>query len=81
MIGSFVEVTRSKIGKKVLMKHLAYVGDAAIGDGTNVGAGTITANFDGRRKHKTRIGKKVLILNRVNNEYASEKTRNDRIFV
>jgi bifunctional UDP-N-acetylglucosamine pyrophosphorylase/glucosamine-1-phosphate N-acetyltransferase len=61
VIGSFVEVTRSRIGKKVLAKHLAYLGDAVIGDETNVGAGTITANFDGKRKNPTRIGKKVLI--------------------
>jgi len=60
-IGSFVEVNRSKIGKKVNAKHLAYLGDAVIGDGTNVGAGTITANFDGVKKNKTRIGKNVLI--------------------
>ena len=61
VIGSFVEVARSRIGKKVLAKHLAYIGDSVIGDETNVGAGTITANFDGKRKNKTRIGKKVLV--------------------
>ncbi len=61
VIGSFVEVNRSFIGNKVLAKHLAYLGDAIVGEGTNVGAGTITANFDGKHKHKTRIGKKVLI--------------------
>ncbi|MCM8775773.1 MAG: NTP transferase domain-containing protein [Candidatus Omnitrophica bacterium] len=60
-IGSFVEVTRSRLGEKVVAKHLAYLGDAVVGTGTNVGAGTITANFDGKRKHQTRIGKKVLI--------------------
>ncbi len=61
VIGSFVEISRSRIGKKVLVKHLTYLGDAVVGDETNVGAGTITANFDGKRKHQTRIGKKVLI--------------------
>ena len=61
IIGSFVEVNRSKLGKKVFAKHLAYLGDAVIGDGTNIGAGAITANFDGRKKHVTRIGKKVFI--------------------
>lgn len=61
VIGSFVEVNRSKIGRKVLAKHLAYLGDAVIGDETNVGAGTITANFDGKDKHTTRIGKKAFI--------------------
>ncbi len=58
-VGSFVEVNRSKLGKKVLAKHLAYLGDAILGDGTNVGAGTITANFDGKNKHVSRIGKGV----------------------
>ena len=60
-IGSFVEVNRSRIGKNVCAKHLAYLGDAVIGDGANIGAGTITANFDGKNKHQTKIGKKALI--------------------
>ena len=57
VIGSFVEVTRARIGKKVMAKHLSYLGDTTIGDFTNIGAGTITANFDGKRKSLTRIGK------------------------
>lgn len=61
VIGSFVEVNRSRLGKKVLAKHLTYLGDAVIGDGTNIGAGTITANFDGKKKHQTIIGKNVKI--------------------
>ena len=61
VIGSFVEVNRSRIGKGVLAKHLSYLGDAEIGAGSNIGAGTITANYDGRKKHKTRIGKKSFI--------------------
>lgn len=61
VLGSFVEVNRSKIGNHVLAKHLAYLGDAVIGDGTNIGAGVVTANFDGRNKHATKIGKKVLV--------------------
>lgn len=60
-VGSFVEVNRSKIGRGVSAKHLSYLGDAVVGDGTNIGAGTITANFDGRSKHQTRIGKQVLV--------------------
>lgn len=60
-VGSFVEVNRSKIGKNVQAKHLAYLGDAVIGEGTNIGAGTITANYDGKKKHQTKIGKKVLV--------------------
>lgn len=61
VIGSFVEVVRSRIGKKVLAKHLAYLGDAEVGDGTNIGAGTITANYDGKKKSRTRIGKRASI--------------------
>ena len=61
IIGSFVEINRSKIGKKVLAKHLAYLGDAEVGDGTNIGAGTITANYDGKTKQRTRIGKRAFI--------------------
>ncbi len=61
MIGSFVEVNRSRLGKKVSAKHLTYLGDAVIGDGTNIGAGTITANFDGKKKQQTLIGKNVRV--------------------
>lgn len=61
IIGSFVEIVRSKIGKGVFAKHLTYLGDAAVGEGTNIGAGTITANYDGKNKNKTRIGKKAFI--------------------
>ena len=61
VIGSFVEIVRSRIGKGVLAKHLAYLGDAVVGEGTNIGAGTITANYDGKKKNKTRIGKKAFI--------------------
>ncbi|MFA7254942.1 MAG: NTP transferase domain-containing protein [Candidatus Omnitrophota bacterium] len=61
LIGSFVEVSRSCLGKKVSAKHLTYLGNAVIGDGTNLGAGTITANFDGKKKHQTVIGKNVMI--------------------
>ena len=61
IVGSFVEVNRSRLGKKVSAKHLAYLGDTVIGDGSNVGAGTITANFDGKKKHQTTIGKNVMI--------------------
>lgn len=61
VIGSFVEVNRSRLGKKVSAKHLTYLGDAVVGDGANIGAGTITANFDGKKKHQTLIGKNVMI--------------------
>lgn len=55
-IGNFVEVKKSTIGARTKAKHLAYVGDAEVGAGANIGAGTITANFDGKAKHVTHIG-------------------------
>ena len=60
-IGNFVEVTRTRIGKKTKAKHLSYLGDAQIGDYVNIGAGTITANYDGKQKHKTVIEDNVMI--------------------
>ena len=54
--GSFVEVKNSRLGEGTKVPHLAYVGDADIGPGSNLGAGTITANYDGFRKHRTVIG-------------------------
>ena len=59
--GTFVEVKNSKIGPGSKVPHLSYVGDADIGSGSNLGAGTITANYDGREKHRTRIGSNVRI--------------------
>jgi bifunctional UDP-N-acetylglucosamine pyrophosphorylase / glucosamine-1-phosphate N-acetyltransferase len=59
--GTFVEVKNSEIGAGAKIPHLAYVGDADIGAGTNLGAGTITANYDGFRKHRTRVGDRVRI--------------------
>ena len=56
-IGNFVEIKNSQIGEEVKINHLSYIGDSTIGAYTNVGAGTITANFDGRKKHQTKIGK------------------------
>ncbi len=61
VIGNFVEVVRSEIGNKTYIKHLSYIGDANIGSGVNVGAGTITANYDGKKKHKTVIKDKAQI--------------------
>jgi bifunctional UDP-N-acetylglucosamine pyrophosphorylase / glucosamine-1-phosphate N-acetyltransferase len=54
--GTFVEVKNSRIGAGAKVPHLAYVGDAEVGAGSNLGAGTITANYDGFRKHRTVIG-------------------------
>ncbi|MET0304701.1 MAG: bifunctional UDP-N-acetylglucosamine diphosphorylase/glucosamine-1-phosphate N-acetyltransferase GlmU [Solirubrobacterales bacterium] len=59
--GTFVEIKNSRIGAGAKVPHLAYVGDADIGPGSNLGAGTITANYDGFRKHRTTIGKDVRI--------------------
>ena len=55
-IGNFVEVKNSRLGAGVKANHLSYLGDADLGAGVNVGAGTITANYDGVRKHRTTIG-------------------------
>ncbi|MEC9488300.1 MAG: bifunctional UDP-N-acetylglucosamine diphosphorylase/glucosamine-1-phosphate N-acetyltransferase GlmU [Halanaerobium sp.] len=60
-IGDFVEVKKSKIGEGTKVPHLSYVGDTRIGSGTNVGAGTITANYDGINKNKTIIGSDAFI--------------------
>jgi bifunctional UDP-N-acetylglucosamine pyrophosphorylase/glucosamine-1-phosphate N-acetyltransferase len=54
--GAFVEIKNSRVGRDSKVPHLSYVGDTEIGTGTNVGAGTITANYDGYRKHRTVIG-------------------------
>jgi bifunctional UDP-N-acetylglucosamine pyrophosphorylase/glucosamine-1-phosphate N-acetyltransferase len=59
--GSFVEVKNSRIGVGAKVPHLAYVGDAEIGAGSNLGAGTITANYDGFRKNRTTIGENTRI--------------------
>jgi bifunctional UDP-N-acetylglucosamine pyrophosphorylase/glucosamine-1-phosphate N-acetyltransferase len=60
-IGNFVEIKAATIAPKANVNHLSYVGDAVVGAGTNIGAGTITCNYDGYAKHKTRIGKGVFI--------------------
>lgn len=60
-IGNFVETKKTKLGDGAKANHLAYLGDAEIGDKTNVGAGTITCNYDGTNKHKTTIGKESFI--------------------
>ena len=54
-IGNFVEVKKSKIGKNSKINHLSYIGDASIGNDVNIGAGTITCNYDGKKKNKTKI--------------------------
>lgn len=60
-VGNFVEVKNSTIEKDAKVNHLSYIGDAIIGERTNIGAGTITCNYDGKEKHKTNIGKDVFV--------------------
>ena len=54
-IGNFVEIKKSKIGRNTKINHLSYVGDANIGKNVNIGAGTITCNYDGKKKNKTKV--------------------------
>ena len=60
-VGNFVEVKKSKVGKNSKIPHLSYIGDSFIGKGVNVGAGTITCNYDGKKKNKTKILDKAFI--------------------
>ncbi|HEU4952708.1 MAG TPA: bifunctional UDP-N-acetylglucosamine diphosphorylase/glucosamine-1-phosphate N-acetyltransferase GlmU [Holophagaceae bacterium] len=60
-IGNFVETKKARLGKGAKANHLAYLGDAEIGEGTNVGAGVITCNYDGFAKHRTVVGKGAFI--------------------
>jgi len=60
-IGNFVEVKASEIGSYVNAKHLAYIGDAQIGDRTNIGAGVVFANYDGKQKHRSKVGQNAFI--------------------
>jgi bifunctional UDP-N-acetylglucosamine pyrophosphorylase/glucosamine-1-phosphate N-acetyltransferase len=58
-VGTFVEVKNSDVGPGTRVPHLSYIGDADVGEGTNLGAATITANYDGRAKHRTTVGRRV----------------------
>ena len=60
-VGNFVEIKKSTLGNKSKVNHLSYVGDAQIGKSVNIGAGTITCNYDGVNKNKTKIMDKVFI--------------------
>jgi bifunctional UDP-N-acetylglucosamine pyrophosphorylase / glucosamine-1-phosphate N-acetyltransferase len=60
-LGNFVETNRARIGSKAFLKHFCYLGDAKLGPGVNIGAGTVTANFDGRNKHFTIIKDNAMI--------------------
>jgi bifunctional UDP-N-acetylglucosamine pyrophosphorylase / glucosamine-1-phosphate N-acetyltransferase len=60
-VGNFVELKATSLGAGAKANHLAYIGDASVGAGTNIGAGTITCNYDGYAKHRTNIGEKVFV--------------------
>ena len=60
-VGNFVELIRTKVGSRTKIKHHTYLGDSVLGEDVNIGAGTITANFDGRKKNKTIIGARASI--------------------
>ena len=60
-IGNFVETKKTTLGRGAKANHLTYLGDASVGRGANIGAGTITCNYDGERKHRTEIGEGVFI--------------------
>ena len=60
-IGNFVETKKAILGPGAKASHLSYLGDAEIGEDSNIGAGTITCNYDGKNKHLTRLGKRVFI--------------------
>jgi bifunctional UDP-N-acetylglucosamine pyrophosphorylase/glucosamine-1-phosphate N-acetyltransferase len=74
-VGTFVEVKNSEIGREAKVPHLSYVGDAEVGERSNLGAGSITANYDGREKHRTKIGKRV--QGGVNTAYVAPVTVGD----
>jgi len=56
-----VELKKAQVGERVSIAHLAYMGDVSVGAGANIGAGTITCNYDGQRKHQTVIGDRAFI--------------------
>jgi bifunctional UDP-N-acetylglucosamine pyrophosphorylase/glucosamine-1-phosphate N-acetyltransferase len=60
-VGNFVETKKARLGKGAKANHLTYLGDAEVGEGTNIGAGVITCNYDGVNKHQTTIGKGVFV--------------------
>ena len=60
-VGNFVEVKKSKIGKNSKVNHLSYIGDSVMGNSVNIGAGTITCNYDGVKKNKTKIKNNVFV--------------------
>ena len=78
-IGNFVEVKKSNVGKKSKVNHLSYIGDTDIGKAVNVGAGTITCNYDGIKKHKTKIKDNVFIGSNSSLEAPVKIEKNSRV--
>jgi bifunctional UDP-N-acetylglucosamine pyrophosphorylase / glucosamine-1-phosphate N-acetyltransferase len=60
-VGNFVETKKTKLGKGAKANHLSYLGDTEVGEGSNIGAGVITCNYDGVNKHRTEIGKQAFV--------------------
>ncbi len=60
-VGNFVEVKAAELGEGAKVNHLAYIGDGSVGDGANIGAGTIFCNYDGKAKHRTEVGKGAFV--------------------
>ena len=60
-VGNFVEIKKSKVGKNSKINHLSYIGDTSMGNNVNIGAGTITCNYDGHKKNKTKISDEAFI--------------------
>ena len=60
-IGNFIEIKQSTIGRGVKAHHVGYIGDATVEEGANIGAGVITCNYDGAKKHRTRIGARAFV--------------------
>lgn len=78
-VGDFVEIKNATLGNNVKCAHLTYVGDAQVGDNTNIGCGTVFANFDGKTKHKTVVGKNCFLGSNVN--LIAPVTLGDDVFV
>ena len=60
-VGNFVEIKKSEISENVKVNHLSYIGDSEIGSSSNIGAGTVICNYDGKNKNKTKIGKNSFV--------------------
>ena len=60
-MGNFVEIKKSKLADKVKVNHLSYLGDSTVGKNTNIGAGTITCNYDGKNKYQSKIGNNCFV--------------------